>query len=189
MLQVSIVSFTSVTILYTGLGFLGAKMFGSSVNSQITLSLPTHLVITKIALWATVLTPMTKYALEFAPFAIQLEQNLPASMASRTKMIVRSSTGSIFLILILVLALSVPYFQYVLNLTGSLISVCISIILPCIFYLKTCWRSSSNQIISKPVLILNLILIAFGCVIGALGSVSSFKLLVEHLNRSHSSST
>lgn len=187
--KVSIVSFTSVTILYTGLGFLGAKMFGSSVNSQITLSLPTHLVITKIALWATVLTPMTKYALEFAPFAIQLEQNLPASMASRTKMIVRGSTGSIFLILILVLALSVPYFQYVLNLTGSLISVCISIILPCIFYLKTCWRSSSNQITSKPVLILNLILIAFGCVIGALGSVSSFKLLVEHLNRSHSSST
>lgn len=30
----------------------------------------------KIALWATVLTPMTKYALEFAPFAIELEENI-----------------------------------------------------------------------------------------------------------------
>lgn len=57
--EVSIVTFTFVTALYTALGFMGAKLFGSGVNSQITLSMPRHLVFTKIALWATVLTPMT----------------------------------------------------------------------------------------------------------------------------------
>ncbi|KAL2530086.1 Transmembrane amino acid transporter family protein [Forsythia ovata] len=89
--KVSIVSFSLVTLLYTALAFMGAKLFGPQVNSQITLSMPRNLLVTKIALWATVLTPMTKYALEFAPFAIQLERNLPHSMKSRTKMIIRGT--------------------------------------------------------------------------------------------------
>ncbi|CAL0332577.1 unnamed protein product [Lupinus luteus] len=77
--KVSIANFTVVTTLYTTMGFMGAKMFGNDVNSQITLSMPPKKLVTKIALWATVLTPMTKYALEFAPFAIQLEHKLPSS--------------------------------------------------------------------------------------------------------------
>ncbi|KAK2997367.1 hypothetical protein RJ639_025391, partial [Escallonia herrerae] len=87
--KVSIVSFSLVTILYTALAFMGAKLFGPEVNSQITLIMPRNLVVTKIALWATVLTPMTKYALEFAPFAMHLEHHLPHSMKSKTKMIIR----------------------------------------------------------------------------------------------------
>ncbi|KAJ0617132.1 putative amino acid transporter, transmembrane domain-containing protein [Helianthus annuus] len=59
-IKVSIVSFTFVTLLYTSLAFMGAKLFGPEVNSQITLNMPRGLVFTKIALWATVLTPMTR---------------------------------------------------------------------------------------------------------------------------------
>ncbi|KAK2443302.1 Transmembrane amino acid transporter family protein [Trifolium repens] len=84
--KVSIVSFTIVTALYTSMGLMGAKMFGNNVQSQITLNMPPNQIITKIALWATVLTPMTKYALEFAPFAIQLEHSLPNSLSGRTKL-------------------------------------------------------------------------------------------------------
>ncbi|KAG0451524.1 hypothetical protein HPP92_026217 [Vanilla planifolia] len=120
--KVAITSFSLVTIHYTAIAIIGAKLFGSSVSSQITLSMPPHLLLTKIALWATVLTPMTKYALEFAPFAIQLEHSLPSSMSPRAKMLVRGGVGSVVLLLILSLALSVPYFEYVLSLTGSLIS-------------------------------------------------------------------
>ena len=150
-------SFASVTALYTALAFLGAKLFGPQVNPQITLSLPPHHFVTKIALWATVLTPMTKYALEFAPFAIQLEHNLPGSLSSRMKLIIRGSVGSILLLVILAFALSIPYFEHVLSLTGSLVSVCICMILPCAFYIKLSWPQ-----ISKSLLILNLSLIAFG---------------------------
>jgi hypothetical protein len=175
------VSFTLVTALYTALAFMGATFFGAEVNPQITLSMPKHLIVTKIALWATVLTPMTKYALEFAPFAIQLEHKLPDSMSSRAKMITRGSVGSCLLLLILVLALSVPYFEYVLSLTGSLVSVGICITFPCVFYIKICWGQ-----ISKPAMVLNLSLIAFGSLLGVFGTISSSKLLVQSLRRAHS---
>ncbi|KAF6161842.1 hypothetical protein GIB67_001140 [Kingdonia uniflora] len=180
--KVSVVSFTLVTALYTTLAFLGAKMFGPEVNSQITLSMPGHLVLTKIALWATVLTPMTKYALEFAPFAMQLEHMLPYSMDSRMRMFIRGSVGSLLLLAILGLALSVPYFQYVLGLTGSLVSIGISIIFPCAFYIKIYWSQ-----ISKPVLALNVILIAFGFISGILGTISSSKSLIESIQGAHRS--
>jgi vesicular inhibitory amino acid transporter len=178
--QVSIVSFASVTALYASLAFMGARLFGPEVSSQITLSMPRHHIITKIALWATVLTPMTKYALEFAPFAIQLEHNLPNSISSRTKTVIRGAVGSFLLLVILALALSVPYFEHVLSLTGSLVSVSICIVFPCAIYIKLSWAQ-----ISKPVLILNVILLAFGLLLGVFGTISSSKLLITSLERAH----
>lgn len=174
-------SFTLVTAFYTALAFMGAKLFGPEVSSQITLSMPSHLIITKIALWATVLTPMTKYALAFAPFAIQLEHSLPHSISNRTKVIIRGTVGSVLLLVILALALSVPYFEHVLSLTGSLVSITIGVVLPCAFYIKISWAQ-----ISKPVLILNVILIAFGSLLGAVGTISSSKSLIQSLKRAHS---
>lgn len=176
--KVSIVSFASVTALYASLAFMGAKLFGPEVSSQITLSMPRHHFITKIALWATVLTPMTKYALEFAPFAIQLEHSLPNSISSRTKTVVRGAVGSFLLLVILALALSVPYFEHVLSLTGSLVSVSICIVFPCAFYIKLSWPQ-----ISRPVLALNVILVAFGFLLGVVGTISSSKLLITSLER------
>ncbi|XP_022761051.1 amino acid transporter AVT1H-like [Durio zibethinus] len=179
--KVSIVSFASVTALYTALAFMGAKLFGPQVNPQITLSLPQHHFVTKIALWSTVLTPMTKYALEFAPFAIQLEHNLPDSLSCRMKLIIRGCVGSFLLLLILALALSVPYFEHMLSLTGSLVSICICLILPCAFYIKLSW-----PLISRRLLTLNLSLIAFGSLLGVLGTISSAKLLIKSLLTAHS---
>ncbi|KAF8404421.1 hypothetical protein HHK36_009306 [Tetracentron sinense] len=173
---VSIASFTLVTIHYSALGFVGAKLYGPEVNSQITLSMPRHLIVTKIALWATVLTPMTKYALEFAPIAIPIEHNLPYSMGSRMRMFIRGSIGSLLLLGILGLALSVPYFQYVLGLTGSLVSISLSITFPCAFYTKMYWSQ-----ISKPLLNLNVTLIAFGSLFGVLGIISSPKSLIKSI--------
>ncbi|KAK9072501.1 hypothetical protein SSX86_008935 [Deinandra increscens subsp. villosa] len=181
--KVSIVSFTFVTLLYISLAFMGAKLFGPEVNSQITLSMPRGLVFTKIALWATVLTPMTKYALEFAPLAIQLENRFLYSMKSRTKMIIRGVIGSILLLLILVLALAVPYFQYVLGLTGSLVTTAIILVFPSTFYIKIFWDK-----ISRPVLALNVFLVAIGFLLGVSGTISSFKLLVESFERIQSAS-
>ncbi|XP_057419111.1 amino acid transporter AVT1H-like [Lotus japonicus] len=174
--KVSILSFTTVTALYTIMGYMGAKMFGPEVNSQVTLSMPSKQIVTKIALWATVLTPMTKYALEFAPVAIQLEHKLPSSMSGRTKMILRGIIGSSLLLVILALALTVPYFEHVLSLTGSLVSVAISLIFPCAFYIKICRGQ-----ISKPLFVLNISIITFGFLLGVVGTISSSKLLVEKI--------
>lgn len=168
-------SFAFVTLLYTSLAFMGAKLFGPEVNSQVTLSMPRGLIFTKVALWATVLTPLTKYALELAPFAIQLEHRFMYSMKSRTKMIIRGTIGSILLLLILVLALTVPFFEYVLGLTGSLVTVAIVLVFPSFFYIKIFWNK-----ISKPVLALNVFLIAVGFLLAVSGTISSLKLLAEN---------
>lgn len=175
-------SFSLVTTLYVSLGFMGAKLFGPQVSSQITLSMPHDQIITKIALWATILTPMTKYALEFAPFAIELEENLPSSMKSKVKMIIRGIVGSILLLVILILALSVPYFEHVLSLTGSLVGVGICVIFPCAFYIKVFWGE-----ISRMSLILNVVLIVIGGLLGVVGTISSSKLLARSLKRAHHS--
>ncbi|KAK7306392.1 hypothetical protein VNO77_44330 [Canavalia gladiata] len=179
--KVSIVSFSVVTTLYMTLGFMGAKMFGNDVKSQITLSMPPNQIVTKIALWATVLTPMTKYALEFTPLAIQIEHALPSSMSMRTKMTIRGCLGSVLLLVILTLALLVPYFEHVLSLTGSLVSVTICLIFPCVFYLKICWSQTT-----KPLLVLNLFLITFGFILGVMGTISSSKLLFNNYQSHHS---
>uniref|UniRef100_A0A0E0F4X3 Amino acid transporter transmembrane domain-containing protein n=1 Tax=Oryza meridionalis TaxID=40149 RepID=A0A0E0F4X3_9ORYZ len=178
--RVSVASFAVVTALYTALAFVGASMFGPGVSSQITLSMPPGLAVTRIALWATVLTPVTKYALEFAPFAIQLERHMPAAMSPRARTLVRGGVGSAALLLILALALSVPYFQYVLSLTGSLVSVAISIIFPCAFYLKIRWGR-----VSRPAVALNAAMIAAGVVLAVVGTASSATSLVQSIQRGH----
>ncbi|XP_059632839.1 amino acid transporter AVT1H-like [Cornus florida] len=182
--KVSIVSFSLVTFLYTSLAFMGAKMFGPQVSAQFTLSMPRNQIITKIALWATVLTPMTKYALEFAPFAMQLDKGLSdhsIKMKSRTRVIIRGCVGSILLLVILTLALSVPYFEHVLSLTGSLVSVGICMIFPCTFYMKIFWRQ-----LSRPELILNLLLVTLGFLLAVSGTISSSKSLIRSLQGAHS---
>lgn len=177
--KVSIMSFSIVTILYMTLGFMGAKMFGSEVNSQITLSMPRGFIVTKIAVWATVITPMTKYALELTPLAMHLQHKLPSSMSSKLKMIIRGTVGSVLLLVILALALCVPYFEYVLGLTGSLLSVAICLIFPCAFYTKIYWAQ-----IPKLLLLFNSCLIAFGLFIGIMGTISSSKSLLNNMQAS-----
>ncbi|CAL5203664.1 unnamed protein product [Lathyrus oleraceus] len=179
--KVSIVSFTIVIAFYTSMGFMGAKMYGNDIQSQITLSMPSNQIITKIALWATVLVPMTKYALEFAPFAIHLEQTLPNSLNGRTKLVIRGCVASFLLLTILVLALSVPYFEHVLSLTGSLLSVAICLVFPCVFYLKIFWGK-----ITRFLLVLNISLVIFGVLLGGMGTISSTKLILQKLISHHS---
>ncbi|KAI3957627.1 hypothetical protein MKW92_024836 [Papaver armeniacum] len=175
--KVSILSFAIVTAFYTTIAFMGAKLYGSDLKSQITLNLPRHLIITKIALWATVIAPITKYAFALVPLASQLyDQRLPSSVSSTTKLFIRGSIGSLLLIIVLILALSIPYFEQVLGITGSLVSMGVSIVFPCAFYSKIFWTK-----ISKQRLVLNATLIIFGAVVGVFGAISSSQSLLSKI--------
>jgi vesicular inhibitory amino acid transporter len=44
------------TVLYAAAAVMGYKMFGESTESQFTLNLRENLVVSKIAIWATVIS-------------------------------------------------------------------------------------------------------------------------------------
>eukprot|EP01018_Ginkgo_biloba_P021878 Gb_27840 [translate_table: standard] len=176
--KVILLSFVIVTAIYSGFACLGGTMFGSSVRSQITLNMPRHLLVTKFALWATVITPMSKYALQLSPVARELENLVASAWKPRGRRLTRICIVSVLLFSILAMALALPYFGYVLALTGSFLSITMSIILPCIFYIKITRKS-----ISLPMVLINVAFILVGLVLGISGTIASAKNLIDSIHR------
>ncbi|KAI3940160.1 hypothetical protein MKW92_000008 [Papaver armeniacum] len=172
---ISFISFGAVSILYAVLAFLGAKMFGPGVSSQVTLSMPKHMVFTQIGLWAAVITPMTKYVFFTVPMASEVERLLPATMPLWKRTVIRGAAGSLFLLIVLVLAITVPFFETVLGLTGSLVSIFVSVILPISFYLKI-----FRHTIPLASLVIHLIIMVVCFVIGIMGTISNTRSIIKH---------
>ncbi|XP_047080657.1 amino acid transporter AVT1C-like [Lolium rigidum] len=120
------------TILFTSAAVMGYKMFGESTESQFTLNLPQNLVVSKIAIWATVANPITKYALTITPLAMSLEELLPRSQQKYSNVILLRSA---LVISTLAVALLVPFFALVMALIGSLFAMLVTYILPCACFL------------------------------------------------------
>jgi len=130
------------TILFAATAVMGYKMFGESTESQFTLNLPQNLVVSKIAVWATVANPITKYALTITPLAMSLEELLPRSQQKYSNIIMLRSA---LVISTLIVALSVPFFALVMALVGSLLAMLVTYILPCACFLailktKVAWH-------------------------------------------------
>ncbi|KAI0493686.1 hypothetical protein KFK09_023809 [Dendrobium nobile] len=58
---VLLTSFVICTLLFTGVAVIGFFLFGESTQSQFTLNMPQGLVASKVAVWTTVVNPLTKY--------------------------------------------------------------------------------------------------------------------------------
>ncbi|KAI3983162.1 hypothetical protein MKX01_030884 [Papaver californicum] len=144
---ISFISFSAVSTLYVIL------------VSQVTLSMPSHLVLTQIALWIAVIIPMTKYVFFSVP------------MATEKRTVIRGAAESLFLVIFLVLSITVPFFETVLGLTGSLISIFVSIILTISFYLRI-----FRKTIPLPSLVIHLIIMVICLVIG----ISNTRSMIKH---------
>ncbi|CAI9765620.1 unnamed protein product [Fraxinus pennsylvanica] len=77
-----VVCFFLCVLIYGGAAIMGFLMFCRDTKSQITLNLPQHTVGSKIALWTTVVTPLTKYALLMNPLARSIEELQPARLSN-----------------------------------------------------------------------------------------------------------
>ncbi|XP_057778097.1 amino acid transporter AVT1E-like isoform X3 [Salvia miltiorrhiza] len=128
------ISFAISGSLYAGVAVLGYLMFGEATNPQFTLNLPTRLIASKIAGWAVVVAPLTKFGLSMTPVALALEELLPADqLASNTAPILIRTT---LVVSTLIVALTVPYFGSMMALIGSFLIMLMSLVLPCACYMR-----------------------------------------------------
>ncbi|KAK1575512.1 hypothetical protein Q3G72_006111 [Acer saccharum] len=101
--------------------------------SLITLNLPTNNLSSRLAIYTTLVNPISKYALMVTPI-VNATRNWFASGCDKGHF--RLLTSTALVISSVIVALTVPFFAYLMSLVGAFLSVTASIILPCLCYLK-----------------------------------------------------
>ncbi|KAK8546981.1 hypothetical protein V6N13_099726 [Hibiscus sabdariffa] len=124
--KVLLVCFITSTINYGSMAVMGYLMYGEHVKSQVTLNLPIKKLSTKIAIYTTLINPLTKYAIIITPIVTAIEENAVFH---------KSRSRSIFISTVIV-ALTIPFFDYVMAFIGSFSGVTVSMLLPCLCYPK-----------------------------------------------------
>ncbi|KAM0923330.1 hypothetical protein ACQ4PT_005628 [Festuca glaucescens] len=160
------------TVLFAAAAVMGYKMFGESTESQFTLNLPQNLVVSKIAIWATVANPITKYALTIIPLAMSLEELLPRSQQKYSNIIMLRSA---LVISTLIVALSVPFFALVMALIGSLLAMLVTYILPCACFLAIL----KTQVAWYQVVVCSFIIVV-GVTCASVGTYSSISGIIQN---------
>ena len=133
LLQVLLVCFTLCTISYASMAVFGYLMFGSNVQSQITLNLPIGKLSSRVAIYTTLVNPIAKYALMVTPLVNATRSWFPYQY---NKKVLTLLISTCLVISTVIVALAVPFFAYLMSLVGAFLSVSASIILPCLCYLK-----------------------------------------------------
>ncbi|KAK6280855.1 PREDICTED: vacuolar amino acid transporter 1 [Theobroma cacao] len=171
--NVLFVCFITSTINYVSMAVLGYLMYGEHLKSQVTLNLPIKTISTKIAIYTTVINPLTKYAIITAPITTAIEEKSLFGNSRSLSIIIRTA----LVISTVIVALTVPFFGYIMAFIGSFLSVTSSILLPCLCYLKT---NKTAQKFGFELVIIVTILVA-GSFIGVVGTFTSIKQIVSHL--------
>ncbi|KAJ9699302.1 hypothetical protein PVL29_008079 [Vitis rotundifolia] len=132
-LHVLLVCFIFCTIAYAAMTILGYLMFGSEVQSQITLILPIKKLSSRVAIYTTLVNPISKYALMVAPIVNATENWFPNYCNRRSfSLLIRT----VLVFNTIIVALIVPFFGSLMSLVGAFSTVMGSILLPCLCYLK-----------------------------------------------------
>ena len=148
-------------------------MFGSEVQSQITLNLPTSKLSSRLAIYTTLVNPIAKYALMVTPIVNSIKMRASTQYSKRPYSLLISTT---LVISTVIVALVVPFFGYLMTLVGAFLSVTASVILPCLCYLKIsgAYRRYGIEMIA----ILGIVSIGF--IVAALGTYVSLVQIIEH---------
>lgn len=171
--KVLLVCFICSTINYGSMGIIGYMMYGQNVKSQVTLNLPIKKISSKLAIYTTLVNPLTKYAIIITPLATTIEGCFSFGNRQFISILIRTT----IVVSTAIVACLVPFFGYVMAFTGAFLSVTISILLPCVFYLKINKTARSFGI---GLVTIGGILVT-GPFIAILGTYISVKQIVNHL--------
>ncbi|KAL2934686.1 Amino acid transporter AVT1I, partial [Bienertia sinuspersici] len=175
--KVLLIGFFSATICYTSMAIMGYLMFGSALQSQITLNLPTHTISSKIAIYTAWITPLSKYALMMEPVAATTESWFPKYQKNKLfKILLRTTLVATQVIV----AVTIPFFGSLMSLVGALLSATASITIPCLCYLKI---SKFNRRSIEHIFIMLLILLSI--VIVGLGTYTSLRSIIKDTINHH----
>ncbi|KAG0470131.1 hypothetical protein HPP92_016226 [Vanilla planifolia] len=139
--KVLLISFSICVLNYGAMTVLGYLMYGEDLKSQVTLNLPIESIGSTIAICTTLINPFAKYALTITPIALAIEEWLIFSCKRSYSILVKT----LLLISTVIVALSIPFFAFLMAFIGSFLSIMVSVLLPCIFYLKIYRVSQRNR--------------------------------------------
>ncbi|XP_034696277.1 amino acid transporter AVT1I-like [Vitis riparia] len=171
--KVLLICFALSTINYGSMAILGYLMFGENLRSQVTLNLPTGKMSSKLAIYTTLINPLTKYGIIITPIANAIEDTFsfhnsrPVSITIRTALVIST----------VVVALTVPFFGYIMEFIGAFLSVTVSMLFPCIFYLKINKASRSFGL----ELIAIIAILVLGSFVAVTGTYTSLRQIINHL--------
>nr|CAD1826487.1 unnamed protein product [Ananas comosus var. bracteatus] len=171
--KVLLLCFITCTLNYGSMAILGYLMYGDSVNSQVTLNLPTGKLSSKVAIYTTLINPFSKYALMIAPVATAIEERLITVNKRSPTLLIRS----LVVLSTVVIALTIPFFGSLMALIGSLLSIIVSMMLPCICYIKIFGASQVRKV--ELVLISGILLT--GTLVAITGTYASLKEIILQL--------
>ncbi|XP_062106648.1 amino acid transporter AVT1I-like isoform X2 [Humulus lupulus] len=151
--NVLLLCFIICTVGYASIAVFGYLMFGSGVQSQITLDLPTGKLSSRIAIYTTLVNPIAKYALMVTPIIDAVKNGFPCFLNKKLFGII---IGTALVISSVIVALVVPFFASLMSLVGAVLSLTASIIMPCLCYLKISgiYRTFNCELVFLVVMIL-----------------------------------
>ena len=173
-MQVLLVCFLLTTVGYASMAVIGYLMFGDEVESQITLNLPLNKLSSRLAIYTTLVNPISKFALMATPITNALKDLLPRTYRNRVTSILVST---VLVMSSTIVALAVPFFGSLMSLVGAFLSVTASILLPCLCYLKISgtYRKFGSETLAIVIMIMAAVVMAIS------GTYISLMEIAHHL--------
>ncbi|KAK6155077.1 hypothetical protein DH2020_009325 [Rehmannia glutinosa] len=151
-------------------GILHVRFKGRISNNSKS---PTHKISSKVAIYTTLVNPITKYALMVTPIISALETRFLSQPNEGLSILIRTS----LVLSTLIVAMALPFFENLISLVGALSGVTASIILPCLCFSKI--SGIYKRVELKSISIWGIVLM--GVFVLVLGTYTSLREIFKHL--------